>query len=83
MRTVTTEQAGEQMSMLVPLRTKGGTMEVLPEAHGLSSKQREPPENLQRRAMENEQKRSVRFRSDSTSSSSMRDPPLAASPSLL
>ena len=47
---------------------------MLSEAHGRSSKQREPPENLQRRAMENEQRRSVRFRSNSTSSSSMRDP---------
>ena len=49
-------------------------MEVLLEAHERSLKQREPPENLQRRAIENKQRRSVRLRSDSTSSSSMRDP---------
>ena len=70
-RAVTTEQAGEQMSMPARLRTKGDRMEVLPEAHGRSSKQREPPENLQRRAMENEWRRSIRFPSDSTSSSSI------------
>ena len=40
---VTTEQAGEQMPMPDRLRTKGDTMEGLPEAHGRSSKQREPP----------------------------------------
>ena len=48
-RAITTEQAGEQMPMPDRLRTKGDTMEVLPEAHGRSSKQREPPENLQER----------------------------------
>ena len=52
-RLVTTEQADEQMPMPARLRTKGGTTEVLPEAHGRSSKQREPPENLQRRTIEN------------------------------
>ena len=57
--------------MPVRLHTKGDRMEVLPEAHRRSSKQCEPPEILQRRAMENEQRRSVRFRSDSTSSSSV------------
>ena len=76
MRSVTTDQAGEQMPMPDRLRAKGDTTEVLPEAHGRSSKQREPPENLQRRAMENEQRRSVRFRFDSTSSSLM-PPPLS------
>ena len=44
MRTVTTEQAGEQMSMPDRLRAKGDRTGVLPEAHGRSSKQREPPE---------------------------------------
>ena len=48
-RAVTTDQAGEQMPMPDRLRAKGDTMEVLPEAHGRSSKQREPPENLQKR----------------------------------
>ena len=57
---VTTEQAGEQMPMPVRLRTKGDRMEVLPEAHGHSSKQREPPENLQRRNYGEWRRRSVR-----------------------
>ena len=48
-RAVTTDQAGEQMPMPDHLRAKGDTMEVLPEAHGHSSKQREPPENLHER----------------------------------
>ena len=50
-------------------------MEVLPEAHERSSKQREPPENLQKKeAMANGQRRSVRLRSDNASSSSMHNP---------
>ena len=43
---VTTEQAGEQMPM--PVRCdarRGSRSEVLPEALGRSSKQREPPRN--------------------------------------
>ena len=50
------------------------TMEVLPEAHGHSSKQREPPENLQRRTMENGGGEASGLRSDNTSSSTTRDP---------
>ena len=69
---VTTEQAGEQMPMPTRQRKRGYRMEVLPEAHGRSSEQREPPETCTKescRAMENERERSVRIRSDSTSSS--------------
>ena len=62
---------------------KGDTMEVLPEAHGRSSKQREPPGNLHERNYGEWKRRSVRFRSDNTSSSISRDTPLTASPSLL
>ena len=41
---VTTEQAGEQMPMPVRYNTERRyRMEVLPEAHGRSSEQREPP----------------------------------------
>ena len=41
---VTTEQAGEQMSMPVRYNTERRyRMEVLPKAHGRSSEQREPP----------------------------------------
>ena len=43
-KSVTTEQAGEQMSMPARQRKGGSMMEVLPEAHGRSSEQREPPE---------------------------------------
>ena len=42
-RTVTTEQAGEQMLMPARLRTKGDRMEVPSGAHERPSKQREPP----------------------------------------
>ena len=69
---VTTEQASEQMSMPARQRKRGNRMEVLPEAHGCSSEQHEPPRNLHRRscrAMESERERSVQIRSDSTSSS--------------
>ena len=52
---------------------KRDTTEVLPEAHGRSSKQREPPRKpAQKQAMElwrKNRERSVRIRSDSTSSS--------------
>ena len=41
---VTTEQAGEQVSMPVRYNAERDTTEVLPEAHGRSSKQREPPQ---------------------------------------
>ena len=59
-------------------------MEVLPEAHGCSSKQHERLENLQKKkATENEQRRSVRFRSDSTSSSLTRNPLSPCPPFLL
>ena len=58
---VTTEQAGEQMSMPVRQHKRGKRMEVLPEAHGRSSEQREPPRNLHREsygAMEKEREAS-------------------------
>ena len=43
-RTVTNEQAGEQIPMPVRcVAQKGSRSEVLPEALGRSSKQREPP----------------------------------------
>ena len=41
-KSVTTEQAGEQMSMPARQRKRGYRMEVLPEAHERSSEQREP-----------------------------------------
>ena len=72
-RSVTTEQAGEQMPMPVCWRTQRDTTEVLPEAHGRSSKQREPPPKTCTEksygAREKNRERSVRIRSDSTSSS--------------
>ena len=71
---VTTEQAGEQMPMSVRLRTKGDRMEVLPEAHGRSSKQREPSETCTKEAMENGGGEASGLRSDNTSSSTTRDP---------
>ena len=81
---VTTDQAGETDADACSSTDSRDMMEVLPEAHGRSSKQREPPENLQKKkAMENGRRRSVRFRSDITSSSQTRDPSLTTSPSLL
>ena len=58
---VITEQAGEQMPM--PVRCdaqRGSRSEVLPEAHGRSSKQREPPRNPAQEAMEQKEKREKR-----------------------
>ena len=70
----TTNQAGETDADVCSSARSRDTMEVLPEAHGHSSKQHEPPENLQKKkAMEKGRRRSVRFRSDSTSSSLTRD----------
>ena len=69
---VTTQQAGEQMSMHVRYNTERRyRMEVLPEAHGRSSKQREPPRKPAQRKLWScgDRERSVRIRSDSTSSS--------------
>ena len=71
---VTTGQAGETDADACSPTHSRDTMEALPEAHGHSSKQHEPPENLQKKkAMEKGRRRSVRFRSDSTSSSLTRD----------
>ena len=72
------------MSMPARQRKRGNRMEVLPEAHGRSSEQREPPETCTKEscgAMENERERSVRIRSDSTSSSLRAIPSLSTSPS--
>ena len=52
-------------------------MEVLPEAHGRSLKQREPPENLHERNYGEWKRRSVRLRSDITSSSLQRAIPFS------
>ena len=71
---VTTEQAGEQMPMPARPRTKEYTMEVLLEAHGRSSKQREPPETCKKEAMENGGGEVFGPQSDSTSSSTTHDP---------
>ena len=70
---VITEQAGKQMPMPARQRERGYRMEVLPEAHGRSSDQREPPPKTCTQesygAREKDRERSVRIRSDSTSSS--------------
>ena len=82
---VTTEQAGEQMSMPVRQRTKGNRLEVLPKAHGHSSEQREPPKTCTKRSygfMENEGERSIRSAIRQHFVLSTRDPLLSPSPSL-
>ena len=56
-------------------------MQVLPEAHGRSSKQRELPETCRKEAMENRRGEASGLRSDSTSSSTTPDPFLYMSPS--
>ena len=50
-RAVTTDQAGGTDADACSSTDSKDTMEVLPEAHGRSSKQREPPENLQKRKL--------------------------------
>ena len=70
---VKTEQAGEQMPMPARPHTKEYTMEVLPEAHGRSSKQHEPPETCKKEAMEKGGE-AFGLQSDSTSSSTTRRP---------
>ena len=81
---VTTGEAGEtDVDACSPTHSRD-TMEALPEAHGRSSKQREPPENLQKEAMEND--RGEAFGSGPTAlrpSPQMRDPLLSPSPLLL
>ena len=54
MRAVTTDQAGETDVDACSPTHSGNTMEVLPEAHGRSSNQHEPSENLQKEASEND-----------------------------
>ena len=58
--------------MPVRLRTKGNKVEVLLEAHGRSSKQREPPRKPARKKLWRGE--AFGLRSDSTSSSITRDP---------
>ena len=53
-QTVTTDQAGETYVDACSPTHIGDTMEVLPEAHGRSSEQHEPPENLRKETMEND-----------------------------
>ena len=48
---VTTDQAGETDADACSPTHSEETMEVLPEAHGHSSEQHEPPENLQERKL--------------------------------
>ena len=68
-QTVTTDQAGEtDADACSPMHT-GDTMEVLPEAHGRSSEQHEPPETCRKESYGERQRGSVRLRSDNTSSS--------------
>ena len=46
---VTTDQAGETDADACSATHSGDTMEVLPEAHGHSSKQHEPPETCRKK----------------------------------
>ena len=73
-QTVTTDQAGETDADAYSPTHTGDTMEVLPEAHGRSTEQHEPPEDLQKESYGERQRRSVRLRSDNTSSLPTRDP---------
>ena len=60
---VTTDQAGETDADACSATHSGDTMEVLPEAHGHSSKQHEPPETCRKKlARMTEEKRSVPVR---------------------
>ena len=48
-RAVTTDHAGETDADARSLAHSGETMEVLPEAHGHSSKQHQPPETCRKK----------------------------------
>ena len=82
-RSVTTEQAGEQMPMPARLRTKDTRWRCCQKHTGVPRNSASLPKTCRKETMENGQRRSVRFRSDNTSSSLMRDPLLTTSPSLL
>ena len=73
-QTVATNQAGKTDADAYSPTHTGDTMEVLPEAHGRSTEQHEPPEDLQKESYGERQRRSVRLRSDNTSSLPTRDP---------
>ena len=55
-------------------------MEILPKAHGRSTEQNQPPENLRKKAMENDREEEFGPQSDSTSFPLMRDPSLLRLP---
>ena len=76
---VTTDQAGETDADACSPTHSGDTMEVLPEAHGRSSKQHGPPETCRKKLWRTtEEKRSVPVRQHFVLP--MRDPPLTISP---